>query len=74
MEAGILSSLGGVIGILLATGASIGLSSLMKVPFMFDAQINVLAFVFSAGLGVLFGYLPARRAANLDPIDALRHE
>jgi putative ABC transport system permease protein len=74
VEAVILSSLGGVIGILLATGASIGLATLMEVPFVFDPQINVLAFVFSAGIGVLFGYLPARRAAHLDPIDALRHE
>jgi putative ABC transport system permease protein len=74
VEAVTLSSLGGVIGILLATGASIGLAKLMQVPFVFDPEINVLAFVFSAGIGVLFGYLPARRAAHLDPIDALRHE
>jgi putative ABC transport system permease protein len=74
VEAVTLSSLGGVIGILIAAGASIGLAQLMNVPFAFDAQINVMAFVFSAGIGVLFGYLPARRAAQLDPIEALRHE
>jgi putative ABC transport system permease protein len=74
VEAVTLSSLGGLIGLLLAAGASFGLASLMKVPFVFSAQINVLAFVFSVGVGVLFGYLPARRAAHLDPIDALRHE
>ena len=74
VEAVTLSSLGGVIGNLLATGASVGLSGLMQVPFVFDARINVLAFAFSAGIGVLFGYLPARRAAHLDPIEALRHE
>ncbi|NCP40458.1 MAG: FtsX-like permease family protein, partial [Rhodoferax sp.] len=74
IEAVVLSALGGVIGIVLATGASIGLSKLMDVPFVFDLGINALAFVFSAGIGVLFGYFPARRAARLDPIEALRHE
>lgn len=74
VEAVTLSSFGGVIGILLATGASYGLAGVMSVPYAFDAQINVLAFVFSAAIGVIFGYLPARRAARLDPIEALRHE
>jgi putative ABC transport system permease protein len=74
VEAVTLSSLGGVIGILLATGASIGLARLMSIPFVFDPKINLVAFVFSAAIGVLFGYLPALRAAQLDPIEALRHE
>ncbi len=74
VEAVTLSSLGGATGILLGAGASVGLARLMNVPFVFDAEINVLAFVFSAGIGVLFGYLPAQRAAHLDPIEALRHE
>jgi putative ABC transport system permease protein len=74
VEAVTLSAIGGVIGILIAAAASIGLSRLMNVPFLFNARINGLAFLFSAAIGVLFGYLPARRAARLDPIDALRHE
>jgi putative ABC transport system permease protein len=74
VEAVTLSSFGGVVGIALATVASYGLATAMSVPYMFDAEINVLAFVFSAAIGVIFGYLPARRAARLDPIDALRHE
>jgi putative ABC transport system permease protein len=74
VEAVTLSSLGGVVGIAIATMASIGLSRLMGVPFSFDTRINIIAFLFSAGIGVLFGYLPARRAARLDPIQALRHE
>jgi putative ABC transport system permease protein len=74
IEAVVLASLGGLIGIVLATGASIGLSALMDVPYVFNLGVNVLSFLFSAGIGVLFGYFPARRAARLDPIEALRHE
>ena len=74
IEAVVLSSLGGVIGIVLATGASLGLSSLMDVPYLFNPGVNLLSFLFSSGIGVLFGYFPARRAARLDPIEALRHE
>jgi putative ABC transport system permease protein len=74
IEAVVLSSLGGVIGIALATVASIALAGLMQVPFLFNPGINLLAFLFSAAIGVIFGYFPARRAARLDPIEALRHE
>jgi putative ABC transport system permease protein len=74
VEAVTLSSVGGIVGLLLAISASVLLSKGMKVPFVFDAQINVIAFVFSAAIGVIFGYLPAKRAARLDPIEALRHE
>ncbi len=74
IEAVVLACLGGVIGMALALGAGVGLSALMNVPFVFDPGINALAFVFSAGIGVVFGFFPARRAARLDPIEALRHE
>jgi putative ABC transport system permease protein len=74
IEAVMLSSLGGLIGILLATLASLGLSSLMDVPYVFDLGVNLMSFLFAAGIGVVFGYFPARRAAQLDPIEALRHE
>jgi len=68
------SSLGGLIGLVIAGAASMGLAHILNVPFLFDARINMLTFAFSAGIGVLFGYLPAQRAARLDPIEALRHE
>ncbi len=74
IEAVALAALGGIIGIVLATGASILLSEVMSVPYVFDTTINLLSFVFSAGIGILFGYMPAKRAARLDPIEALRHE
>jgi putative ABC transport system permease protein len=74
IEAVVLSALGGLIGIVIATGASYWLSGVMNVPYAFDVQINLLALVFSAAIGVLFGYFPARRAARMDPIEALRHE
>ena len=74
IEAVVLAALGGLIGIVLATGASIALAQVMGIPYVFHAGVNLLSFVFSAGIGVLFGYFPARRAARLDPIEALRHE
>ena len=74
IEAVVLAALGGLIGIVLATGASVVLSRVMDVPYVFNAGVNLMSFVFSAGIGVLFGYFPARRAARMDPIEALRHE
>jgi putative ABC transport system permease protein len=70
----VLSALGGLIGIIIATAASYGISILMKVPYGFDPFINLLSLVFSAAIGIVFGYFPARRAARMDPIEALRHE
>ena len=74
VEAVVLSSLGGLVGIALATAASFVVARLMQVPYIFNPGINLLSFLFSAAIGVIFGYFPARRAARLDPIDALRHE
>jgi putative ABC transport system permease protein len=74
VEAMVLSSLGGLLGIVLALSASIWLAAFLNVPFVFNGQIVIIAFLFSAAVGVLFGYFPARKAARLDPIEALRRE
>ena len=74
IEAVVLSGLGGLVGVIIATAASYGLAAAMGVPYIFDLSINILALVFSAFIGVAFGYFPARNAARMDPIEALRHE
>lgn len=74
VEAVVLSSFGGLFGIILALVAAVGLTNVLQVPFVLNPGIVVIAFLFSAAVGVIFGYFPARKAARLDPIDALRHE
>ena len=74
VEAVVLASFGGVVGIVLGlAGAAFGANSL-GVPFVVDPFTVAIAFLFSATIGVVFGYFPARQAARLNPIDALRHE
>ena len=74
VEAVTLSCIGGLTGILLAYALCSSLAKVVGAPFLFDPKINLIAFVFSAAIGILFGFMPARRAAALDPIEALRHE
>ncbi|MBX6322486.1 MAG: ABC transporter permease [Rhodospirillaceae bacterium] len=74
VEAAVLSSFGGVIGIVVALAASATLADLLDVPLIIQPGVIVAAFAFSVAVGVVFGFLPARRAARLDPIEALRHE
>jgi putative ABC transport system permease protein len=74
VEAVVLSVFGGILGILLALAGSVALTSWLAVPFAVDPGIVALAFFFSGMVGVVFGYAPARKAARLDPIEALRHE
>ena len=74
VEAVVLSLFGGMIGVLLGLALAGAASAGMSIPFVLDPSIVVIAFAFSALIGIVFGYFPARRAAQLNPIDALRHE
>jgi putative ABC transport system permease protein len=74
IEAVVMSASGGIVGILLGLAGSAALSNLLEIPFIFQPGIVIVAVLFAAGVGVAFGYFPARRAARLDPIEALRHE
>ncbi len=74
VEAVALSMLGGLVGLVLAQLVILIATPLMQVPWTFDPTINLVAFAISAAIGVVFGYFPARRAAGMNPIDALRHE
>jgi putative ABC transport system permease protein len=74
VEAVVLSLFGGLAGIMLGLGLALMATNMLQVPFTVDPTIIVVAFLFSAVVGIVFGYFPARRAARLDPIEALRHE
>ncbi len=74
VESVVLALFGGVLGILVGLGLAAGAAVLMDVPFSADPKVMGLAFAVSAIIGVVFGFFPARRAARLDPIEALRRE
>jgi putative ABC transport system permease protein len=74
VEAAVLASLGGIVGI--AVGLAVGIAGVhaLRVPFVLEPGLVLAAFGASAAVGLLFGYYPARRAARLNPIEALRYE
>ncbi|PWC31794.1 ABC transporter permease [Azospirillum sp. TSO22-1] len=74
VEAVVLSLFGGLMGVLLGLGIAGAVTAGMGVPFLVDPKIILIAFGFSGLVGIVFGYFPARRAARLNPIEALRHE
>ncbi|MEZ4220724.1 MAG: ABC transporter permease [Polyangiaceae bacterium] len=74
VEAIALSMLGGILGVALGLGGSYAATRALRVPFVIAPDMLMLAFGVSALIGVLFGYLPAHKAARLNPIEALRHE
>jgi putative ABC transport system permease protein len=74
VEALVLSLLGGVIGIILGVGASQIISDFFKWPTLISIKALLLSFSFSGGVGIFFGFYPARKAAQMDPIEALRYE
>jgi putative ABC transport system permease protein len=73
-EAAVLASLGGVAGIALGLGVAVVGARALRVPFVLEPGVVMAAFLVSAAVGLAFGYYPARRAARLNPIEALRHE
>lgn len=74
VEAAMLSAFGGLVGISLGLIGAASIAPAINVPFVFQPMTIFQAFAFSAAVGVVFGFMPARRAARLNPIEALRHE
>lgn len=74
VEAVTLSMLGGLLGVALGVAGTYVATKQMKLPFILTPEVMLLGFGFSAIIGVVFGFVPARKAANLNPIEALRHE
>jgi len=70
----VLAALGGSAGIVIGLGGAAVATHFLDLPFVLSPAIVIIAFVFSAAIGIGFGFFPARRAARLNPIDALRHE
>ncbi len=74
VESVVLAALGGIMGIILGILITLGVTSAFDLPFVLNEWIIVLAFIFSTVIGIVFGYFPAKKAATMNPIDALRHE
>ena len=73
-EAAVLSLLGGTAGVFFGVAGSMAVSNMLRWPTTIPPEAIGIAVLFSAGVGIFFGYYPARKAAHLDPIEALRYE
>lgn len=74
IEATVLSALGGIIGLIIGISITIAVAYSMEISIIIDPTISVVALLFSMLIGIFFGLLPAKKAANMNPIDALRYE
>lgn len=74
VEASVLSAIGGVIGIIVGLGTTWVIATLLELPLVVSYPAVLISFGFSALIGIVFGFVPARKAAHLNPIEALRHE
>jgi putative ABC transport system permease protein len=73
-EAVLLTMLGGIIGVILGAGGAVIVSRSLEWPTLISVNSITIAFFFSGAVGIFFGFYPARKAAGLNPIDALRYE
>jgi len=74
VEAAVLSGFGGVFGLVLGNGSALVATSMLEMPYIPSPTIAAIAFAFSVLVGITFGFLPARKAARLNPMEALRYE
>ena len=74
IEAVVLSGLGGIFGVLLGIGITVGVAQGMDLTLIINPTVTTVALLFSMLIGIVFGIIPARKAANMNPIDALRYE
>jgi putative ABC transport system permease protein len=74
LEAIIITGMGGIFGMIFGIVVSYIISAIIKIPFVLSLSSVALAIIVSGGIGIIFGWYPARKASDLQPIEALRYE